>query len=298
MVKGTRDEQLRAAARAVDAGITYFDTARSYGDGQSEESLGRVLAALKPKVVVGTKFRVEPTDANIAAAIASSLEGSLRRLGLERLDLFQLHNAIGGDRGLPVETVLGPVADALEDLRRRSLIDHLGVTAMGDTAAVTQVIQSGRYASGQVYFNALNPSAGYRGRVDAGGQDFDGLIDKAAAAGVGLINIRPLAAGALSGSAARHPNAGGAGGTMAGMAFDEDVQRAQAMAALARDLGLESSIELALRFVLAKPGVSTVIVGYSDMGHLEDAIRWAERGPLPAEGVERVLALRGHLAAH
>ena len=78
-----------------------------------------------------------------------------------------------------------------------------------------------------------------------------------------------------------------------GEAYADDVARAQALAALAADLGLEGPVELALRFALAKAGVATVLVGFSDAAQLSEAIRWAERGPLPADGVARVLSLRG-----
>src|SRR5262245_33203462 len=87
MVKGEPAAQTRAVARAIEAGIVYFDTARSYGDGRSEESLGRVLAELGAEVVVGTKFRLEPTEGDVARAIEDSLVGSLRRLRRERVDL-------------------------------------------------------------------------------------------------------------------------------------------------------------------------------------------------------------------
>jgi L-galactose dehydrogenase/L-glyceraldehyde 3-phosphate reductase len=290
MVKGEPAAQTRAAARAIEAGITYFDTARSYGDGRSEENLGRALAELGADVIVGTKFRVEPTDRDVARAIEDSLIGSLRRLRRESVHLFQLHNRIGdGDGGLRVDQVLGPVADALEGLRARGLIRHYGLTAMGETPDVRRVVESGRFASAQVYFNALNASAGYAGRVGPEAQDFDGLIDRAAGAGVGVINIRPLAAGAMSARVERHPNAGGTGGSMGGTTYEQDLQRARALAELSRELGLEGPVELAVRFNLAKPGVSTVLVGLSDEGQLEDAIRYGQRGPLPADAVERVL---------
>ena len=292
MVKGEPAAQTRAVARAIEAGVTYFDTARSYGDGRSEENLGRVLAELGADVVVGTKFRLEPTDRDVASAIEDSLVGSLRRLRRDSVHLFQLHNRIGaGDGGLSADQVLGPVADALEALRRRGLIGHYGLTAMGETADVRRVVESGRFASAQVYFNALNASAGYPGRVGAGAQDFDGLIDRAAGAGVGVINIRPLAAGAMTARTDRHPNAGGTGGSMAGTTYDQDLERARALADLSGTLGLAGPVELALRFNLAKPGVSTVLVGLSDQAQLEDAIRYGERGPLPADAVERVLSL-------
>ncbi len=92
MVRGTAADQERAVARALELGINYFDTAPSYGDGESERNLGRVLRTLRPDVFVGTKFRIQPDErGRVAEAVAASLEASLRRLGLERVDLLQLH---------------------------------------------------------------------------------------------------------------------------------------------------------------------------------------------------------------
>src|SRR5437899_2690405 len=86
-----------------------------------------------------------------------------------------------------------------------------GLMTKGEPADQRRAVESGRIATAQVYFNALNPSAGYAGRVDAGDQDFDGLIDRAKTSGIGVINIRPLAAGAVSAKPERHPNAGDPG---------------------------------------------------------------------------------------
>jgi L-galactose dehydrogenase/L-glyceraldehyde 3-phosphate reductase len=312
MVRGEAAEQRRAVARALEAGIRYFDTAPSYGDGRSEENLGRVLSELGrtgAEPVVGTKFRIGPEDlGDVPGAIRRSLEASLRRLRRERVHLLQLHNRIvsgaasGGAAGatgagaaggaLTAEQVLGPVADGLQAVREAGLAEHAGITGTGDTEAVRRVLESGRFETAQIFFNALNPSAGWPGRVDPGGHDFGGIIDTAAARGLGVIVIRPLAAGAAAARAERHPNAGAPGGIV-GEAYEDDLARAQALAALAADLGLEGPVELALRFALAKAGVATVLVGFSDAAQLSEAIRWAERGPLPADAVARVLSLRG-----
>src|SRR4051795_12463602 len=82
MVRGDAADQERTIARAIAAGVNYFDTAVQYGDGQSEKNLGRVLQKLKPaNVAVGTKVRLPAGDfGNIANAVAKSLEGSLARL--------------------------------------------------------------------------------------------------------------------------------------------------------------------------------------------------------------------------
>src|SRR5580692_3557208 len=96
MVRGDHADQERTVARAIAAGVNYFDTAVQYGDGESENNLGRVLQKLKPaKVAVGTKVRLPP-DAfgRIADTVTKSLEGSLARLGLKHVDIFHLHNPI------------------------------------------------------------------------------------------------------------------------------------------------------------------------------------------------------------
>src|SRR2546422_10338462 len=96
MVRGDPADQERAVARALEAGVNYFDTAVQYGNGESEKNLGRVLQKLKPaSVAVGTKVRLPSGDfPRIPDAVAKSLEGSLSRLRLDRVDIFHLHNAI------------------------------------------------------------------------------------------------------------------------------------------------------------------------------------------------------------
>src|SRR5207248_2637112 len=123
MVRGDLRDQERTIARAIGAGVNYFDTAVQYGDGESEKNLGRILQKLKPaNVVVGTKVRLPSADfGRIAEAVANSLEGSLSRLHRETVDIFHLHNAItetGGGEALGVPQVLGEVVPVFERLRR------------------------------------------------------------------------------------------------------------------------------------------------------------------------------------
>jgi aryl-alcohol dehydrogenase-like predicted oxidoreductase len=104
--------------------------------------------------------------------------------------------------------------------------------------------------------------------------------------------IRSMAAGAITGAPERHENASDPGSPLAGgPGYGYDLERARGLAPLAQELGLESPLELALRFAESTAGVSTVIVGYSDLGQLEDAIRWTARGALPEEAMGRVVAL-------
>jgi aryl-alcohol dehydrogenase-like predicted oxidoreductase len=302
MVRGDAADQTRAVGRAIEAGITYFDTAPGYGDGRSEENLGRALRELAAwgRVVVGTKVRLAPDDlADPVAAIRRSGEASLRRLGHDSVNLLQLHNAVSLDTAgsataggaLPLADVLGAVIEGLQAVQRAGLAAHVGFTGLGDAAALHTVARDGRFATMQSYFNALNPSAGYAGAAGEG-QDFAGLIDTATSSGLGVIVIRALAAGALVGRPERHANAGDPNSALAGGPdYAGNIARARTLAPLVADLGLESPIELALRFAQSKPGISTVLVGYSDLAQLEDALRWTARGPLPAAGVERVVAL-------
>ena len=93
MTKGAAADQERAIARAVELGINYIDTASIYGNGESERNLGRVLKALKPNVVIGTKFRLKAADrSRVSAFVAQSMDESLQRLGRDHVDLFQLHS--------------------------------------------------------------------------------------------------------------------------------------------------------------------------------------------------------------
>src|SRR5437773_8628446 len=131
MVRGDGADQERTIARALDAGVNYFDTAVQYGDGESEKNLGRVLKSLKPaNAVVATKVRVPPEEfGGIAAAIDRSLDGSLQRLGLQRVDIFHLHNPIAltsAGSSLGFRQVLDDVVPAFERLRAAGKISFLG----------------------------------------------------------------------------------------------------------------------------------------------------------------------------
>jgi aryl-alcohol dehydrogenase-like predicted oxidoreductase len=295
MTEGRPDDQRRAVSRALEAGITYFDTAPSYGQTRSETNLGRVLQELDAwdKVVVGTKVRLEKSElGNVRATIRDSLDASLNRLGRPRVDLLQLHNNVGdeadGDKLSPAR-ILGEVVPMLRELAAEGRTGFIGFTGLGETEALHEVVESRAFDTVQCYFNALNPSAGYAG-ASAGRQDFAGLLDAAAAAGMGVICIRVLAGGAASGSSERAENASAAavGARTAGATFDDDVRRALSLRSLLGE-GIESTTALSLRFVLAKGAVSTALIGYSNQAQLEAAIGWEEAGALSPAQAERVV---------
>lgn len=291
MVRGDPNEQARAVARALEAGVRYFDTAPSYGAGSSEQNLGRALAAVDAErsALVGTKVSLHPDRlSDVRSAVRGSLQDSLRRLGRERVDLLQLHTQIRGPLG--DDRQQDEIVAAMRELVDGGLAGHIGFTGLGDTSAVKRTLSSGRFETVQVYLNAINPSAAHPGAT-GGGQEFDGLVGTAREHGVGVINIRVYAAGALSGVEARHPIAGTVGGPLAGTPYSEDVGHAGRLRDLAAGLGCESGLELGLRFALGLPGISVVLVGLSSLEHLEAALRWEARGPLPVEAIDQVVAL-------
>ena len=280
MVRGDPADQERAVARAVELGITYFDTAAGYGDGVSETNLGRALRVLRADVVVGTKFHA---TAGEASAIAVALETSLRRLGRERVDLFQLHNTVsptGRPGTIRPETVIDEVIPELLRLRAQGKIGHAGFTAVGDTGALHRVLAVEGLGTAQIPFNLLNPSA-LGGALRGPGQDYAGTLAAADAAGLGVIAIRTLAGGALSGSLARHPmGAQHVDPIGSGPDYASDAARALDLRSIAQEAGV-SLIELAIRFVISHRAVGTAMVGLSDLAELEFAAGAALHGPLP-----------------
>jgi aryl-alcohol dehydrogenase-like predicted oxidoreductase len=295
MVRGDAGDQERTVARAIAAGVNYFDTAVQYGDGASESNLGRVLQKLKPAgAIVGTKVRV-PGGQAIAHAVTASLEGSLARLRLERVDILHLHNPIteaGGGSALSVRQVLDEVVPAFERLRQQGKIRFLGMTALGDTAALHQVIDAGVFDSAQAVYNMLNPSAGEPLPENYPAQDYGRLFDHTKSAGVGVVGIRVLAGGALSGSAERHPIAGSAPEPIgSAMSYDADVDRARRLMPLVKEGFAQSLTEAATRFALSHPAMGTILIGTATPQQFEDALAAVQKGPLPPEALTRLSAL-------
>ncbi len=295
MVRGTPAEQERSLARALEAGISYVDTAPSYGNGQSESNLGRVLKALKADPVLGTKARLPPEmRGDIAGAITASLEASLARLGRDSVDLLQLHDPIGSPGGYTLAQVLEQAVPAMQRLRDAGKCRFIGVTALGDEPALRQLLGAGVIDTAQVPYNALNPS--WLGALPAGvpGQDFRRLGEHAVAHGVGLIGIRILAAGALSGEVERHPTAMPEVAPIASAAdYATDLANAQKLQPLVEEGVARSLAELAIRFAISAPRISTALIGTASLEQLDVAIAAAERGPLPPAALERIAALLG-----
>ncbi len=294
LVRGEYPMMRRAVARALELGITYFDTAPLYGNGQSEVNLGAVLRELGTDPIVGTKVRLEPPDLDrLEAAIAESVEASLQRLGRERVDLIQFHNPLlpharPDGAGVTLHH-FSAVLRAFEALERQGKVRFWGITGVGETEVLHQAVAAGGFHTVQAVYNLLNPSAGVQTPAGFPYQDYGQLIDRAAGKQMGVIAIRVLAAGALSGTPDRHPVAARSVTPIATERdYAADVARARRFAFLVEDGIVTSLVEAAIRFALSKPEVSTALAGISSLEQLEWAVEYANRGPLPAEALARL----------
>lgn len=295
MVKAPYDEQVKVVRRALDAGITFFDTAFAYGLGKSEENLGRILKDLDANPVISTKIRLEADCVgDIKAATIRAVESGLNRLGRERVDFVQLHTRVTQARGMERRFSLTPndvlgangVIDGFKTMRERGKVGFFGFSGLGETAALHELVDSGEFHGFQCYYNLLNPSAGERVPKDFSAQDYGLILDRAAAKGMGAFVIRVLASGALT----SNPSAGGgsSGQTLSpGSDYPLDLQRTEKVKAA---LGVEGKdlTQAAIRFGLMNQQVSTVLVGFSNTTHVDEAVACSGMPSLSGQQMSKI----------
>ena len=297
IVRGEVQERTEAIRRALEIGITYFDTAALYGRGQSEINLGAALRQLKANPILGTKVRLQPEDlSNIKTGVVRSVENSLARLGRDHVHLIQLHNSISQTRvdGQPVLTAedAHEVSEAFKALQTQGKISAWGLTAVGDIDTIHTIISSGHFQTAQCPYNLLNPSQGSEIPHGYPYQDFKRLINSASSKNMGVIAIRVLAAGALTATAERHELAAQSPRPIGtGESLIDDVAAAQNFSFLWSEGYTDDLVEGAIRFAISNHDVSTALIGLSSMEQLECAAIAAEKGPLPGEAIERLQAI-------
>ena len=286
MTSGDGQLQCDTLSAALEAGVNWIDTAATYGGGWSETNLGQSLRDLDAceAVHLATKVRLAMEDAGtMESKIRQSVTESLQRLGVSRVTLLQLHNSITACRGdqptsLSVEDVLssGGVLEVFLKLQEEGLTDHIGLTGIGQPQALCEVIRCGKFATVQVPYNLLNPSAGQVMDDEFLEVDYGNLIADCAAQQMGVMAIRVYAGGALANQPpSRH--------TKQTQFFPEDLyQRDQQRAEeLAQRLEPSGDLkEIALRYVLSHPDVAAAIVGFAAPEHVQDAVRYLAAGPL------------------
>jgi aryl-alcohol dehydrogenase-like predicted oxidoreductase len=294
VVRGDEWERTRAVERALELGINYFDTASMYGRGMSESNLGAALRKLGAKPVVGTKVRLTADEMqHIPDSVRASVERSLERLSLDCVDIIQLHNPIGLHRD-PAQGCVGledveVVMRSFRALQKEGKVRFIGFTGLGDTEAVLQAVETAGAHSVQACYNLLNPSAGNMVPQGFSFQDFRQLIQKASLRRMGVMAIRVLAAGALSGGAQRHVVAARTVSPIASSrSYTDDVSRARAYQFLVEEGHTDNLIEAAIRFAISNAAVSTALVGFSSLEQLEQAVQYTNKGPLPPAALKKI----------
>jgi aryl-alcohol dehydrogenase-like predicted oxidoreductase len=301
MTRGTAAERDRAVRTAVDHGVTYFDTAADYGGGVSEENLGRALRGRSADPVVGTKVGITGLGtADVAASIMTSADRSLARLGRDRLDLLQLHYWVsaGENRGrlpaaermLTAERILSDAVPALQRLRELGKVRAFGFSGIGDRGGVLRLIDADRFGTVQLPFNALNPSGMVRLPPESGVPDLGQAIVRAAGRGTGVLAVRVLAGGALSGSLARPAGSAESVHPIASASYESDVAAARRLIPLVQEGRARDLIDLAVRFAITPREVASAVLGISEIGELESAVASVGRGALSGETYELVTA--------
>lgn len=243
---------------AIEAGITYFDTAESYGNGQSEEFLGQALVGRRDQVLVATKwgFTAKPTDGKRLgdpAHVRRSLDASLARLGMDYVDQYQLHRP---DPDTPIADTLG----ALDELRQQGKIREIGCT--GFSAEQLQEALGAGPAAGVPTF----PSIQNHYSLITRDPERDGVLALCAEAGVGFVPYFPLESGLLTGKytsmTALPEDSRLARWGDRGKAFIDEAKLALVarLDAWATERG-HTILDLAMSYLASNPTVSTVIAG-------------------------------------
>lgn len=288
----TEEECLETVKQAIACGINLLDLAPMYGRGKSEDIVGQAWRELSPKPRVATKVFVMPEDRkDLAGAVRRSLEGSLRRLRLEHVDLLQLHNQIEpheptAPRRLTLQEVAGPggVLETMQKLKEEGLVKAVGITGIARHDVVRELYADSRVATVQLVTNILCSEGEMGASGDAPYQDHLEMVRLAQAAGLGVFGIRPFAAGSLTATIdrtlpAEHP-------------VVRDFLLAQQHLGFLATESASSLAIMAMRYALSLPGVSTVVTGAKNRTELAEAVAAANAGPLAPAMMERIATLQ------
>jgi 1-deoxyxylulose-5-phosphate synthase len=251
--------------RAVEAGVTFFDTADMYSEGVSEEITGRLLGKLFPRrddYVLATKvyypMRGGLNDRGLSRKhVLAAIDASLRRLGVEFVDLYQIHR---WDSETPIEETMGALHEVVQAGKAR----YIGASSMfawqfAKAQHTAEARGWTRFASMQNHYNLV-----YR-------EEEREMIPLCLDQGVGVIPWSPLARGLLAGGRDRGTTRAGSDRFAEDLYDEADFDVVDAVRAVADERGLRPA-QIALAWLLAQPGVTAPIVGATKLGHLEDAV--------------------------
>ena len=276
------DESLRALNRAIDLGLTFIDTALGYGDGHSERLVGQTVRDRDETVYVSTKIPpknltfpapsgLHPDETFPADHVRECTETSLKNLGFETIDVQQLH--VWQDEWLGE----GGWQEAVEDLKKEGKIRHFGVSINDHQPAnAVKLIESGLVDTVQVIYNVFDQSPE------------DELLPACQEHGVGVIVRVPFDEGALTGAIT--PETQFDEGDFRNHYFRDDRKREvqERVRAIVSELGVteDEIAEIALRYILSHPAVSTVIPGMRSVRNVERNMRVGDGEGLPEDQVQ------------
>lgn len=292
LINADDDTKRQAVRMALDGGINWIDTAASYGNGKSEQAIGWLLQELPEtdRPHISTKMAFDRDAGDFSGQAERALTASLERLQMDSIDLYQVHNRIGASPD-SIPNALTPndmlrdrgVADAMQGLVDKGLTRHIGFTSTGEADALHEVIGSQRFASAQIYYNLLNPSAGRDMQANWSAYDQENIIGAAEKNDVAVMVIRVLAAGVIATDIRT--------GREGGVVLDNDVasdgiRMSKVLPFLKPEHGARSQV--AIRYAMRNPGVSGIEVGVAELEHLRLALEAADMGPLPDELLDQL----------
>ena len=285
----------KALETSIESGINWIDTAETYSEGQSEKNIGDLLSALpvKDKFYISSKAKLDPKSSeSFGSQIDRKLDNSLKRLKTDKLDLYQLHNKITFEEG--VETLTSAqilekngVCDIMEKIKEDSRVDHIGLTALGDTKPIRDVVNTGCFDTAQIYYNLLNPTATFKEKGIWNDQDFSNLVSDCQTQNMGILGIRVFAAGLLA-TDIRH---GREIPVTHIIDIKEEERRVQRIyKVVGQTYG--NRAQLAVRYGLSAESLHCTVLGLATLEHLQNAIQAVEMGPLPEDVLEKILELQ------
>jgi len=275
---GSDDESLKALRRAIELGVNLIDTALAYGDGHSEQLVGEVVRTTRQRIYVATKVppknRLWPAQPGVPIRevfpydyIVRCAEESLGNLKLDAIDLLQLH--VWNPEWIDNDDW----RRALGELKRSGKVRAVGISINDHQPdSALEIIKTGLIDTVQVIYNIFDQSPE------------PNLFPLCRQENIGVLARVPLDEGALTGNIT--PDTTFPPGDFRNEYFAGDRKRqvAEHVAALRRDLPPNGSLpDIALRFVLSNPAVSTVIPGMRSVRHAESNAALSDKGPLPAE---------------
>jgi len=285
----------KALELSIKSGINWIDTAETYSDGKSEKNIGDLLESIsiENQFYVSSKARLDSDSSEtFASQLDRKLDNSLKRLKRDQLDLYQLHNKItlyeSADTLTSNQIIKSnSICDAFEKLKADGRVNNIGITALGDTESIKEVVATKCFDTAQVYYNLLNPTASFSEKGLWNDHDFSSLISEFQKYDMGIIGIRIFAAGLLA-TDTRH---GREIPVTNIIDIKEEERRVKKIYDIVGSI-YGNRAQFAIRYGLSRNSLSCIVLGLASLEHLENALDAVKMGPLPEEVLDEVLKLQ------